>query len=87
MVFVVPINEMSVESVINFGNNLSWLGDIPSHINLEFEAFEKTTYRLGPNCVVGVVQYRMNMSKNLVLCHLDMSNAKINQKYGIRTKK
>jgi hypothetical protein len=44
-------------------------------------------HRLGPNSVVDAIQYNMNMSKNLVLCHLEMSNAEIDQKYEIRTKK
>jgi len=29
----------------------------------------------------------MNMSKNLVLCHLEMPNAEIDQKNEIRTRK
>jgi len=32
---------------------------------------------LGPNSVVGAIQHSMNMSMNLVLCHIVMSNAKI----------
>jgi hypothetical protein len=86
MMFVVPINETSAESVINFDSNFSWLGDIPSHIKPELPAFEKTTHRLRPNNVVGAIKYSMNMSKNLILCHLKMSNAEIDQKYEIKRK-
>jgi hypothetical protein len=53
----------------------------------ELAAFEKTTHRLGPNNVVDAIQYIMNMSKNLVLCHLEMSNAEINKNHEIGTKK
>jgi hypothetical protein len=41
-------------------------------------ALKKTPYRLGPNSVVGAIQGNMNMSKNLVLCHLEMPQAETN---------
>jgi hypothetical protein len=87
MMLAIPINETSAESVISFGSDFSWLEDIPSHIMSELAAFEKTTHRLGPNNVVDAIQYIMNMSKNLVLCHLEMSNAEINKNHEIGTKK
>jgi hypothetical protein len=87
MMFAVPVNKTSAESVISFGNDFSWLGDIPSHIKPELTAFEKTSHRLGPNSIVGAIQYIMNMSKDFVLCHLEMSNAEIDQKNEIITKK
>jgi len=76
-----------VESIISFGIDFSRLGDIPSHIKPELAAFKKAPHRLGPNNVIGAIQFSMNMSKNLVLCHLEMPNAEIDQKNEIRTRK
>jgi len=87
MVFAVPINKTSVESIITFSSDFSWLGDIPSHIKPELAAFKKTPHRLKPNSVVGAIQRNMNMSKNLVLGHLEMPKAETDQKNEIRTKK
>jgi hypothetical protein len=75
IMFDVPIDETSEESIIKFVNDFSRLGDIPNLIKPELTAFKKTSHKLGPNSVVGAIQYSMNMSKNLVLCHLEMSNA------------
>jgi hypothetical protein len=77
MMFAVTNNKTSVESIIYFSSVFSWLGNIPSHIKPELTAFKKTPHRLGPNSVVGAIQCSMNLSKNLVSCHLGMPNAEI----------
>jgi len=83
----VQINEASAEGFISFSSALNGPFEITSHIKPELVAFEKTTHGLGLNNVVCAIQYSLTMIKNLVLCHLEMSNAKIDQKYEIRTKK
>jgi hypothetical protein len=60
MMFAVPINKTSAESIIAFSSNFSWFRDIPSHIEQELAVFKKTPHRLRPNSVVGAIQCNMN---------------------------